>query len=355
MQLKLAYDNCNAYNKKDESNKIKLFNTEVYDQIKRFLEIRKVQSEHTANNYERDIRNFFLKTRSKDIEHLTRKDLKFEIDEFEDYYLYLINNKKVEINTANRYITSVKECFRYLHSKKLVDNISFLEIKTFTGNSEQYGVLTMDEVQKMMDLALKQGREDVGLTKYLMIKFAVDTCARLNDCLTIKWSNFVVEEDKVRIRMIGKGNKEFKPSISKEFYNELLQLKKYNNSEYVFNIHRNTVQRMMNRLRKDLNIPKERNITFHSFKKAGVDYIWKQTRDLNQARKAANHSSSKTTEIYIDTDEDYGVMGFFSSEHEVDNELYKKVSHEKLIEAISKLDKGQQMNINLKINELFNK
>lgn len=338
-----------------KDNTVSLFDTEVYDQIMRFITNRKRRSKNTAINYETDIRRFFKITRGKNIEHLNKEDLIHTMEEVEDYYSYLIDVQKVGFNTANRYLTSVKGCFEYLQKKGMVNDIDFLDIETVNDNVNHYGILTPDEIELALQLVLRQGKKETGLIKHLLIKFAADTSARLNECLNLKWSNFTLRETDVQINTIGKGNKEFKPKISKELYNEILKLKGISDSEFVFDIHRNTVQRMMNKLRKDMNIPKERNITFHSFKKFGVSHMYKTTRDLNQARKAANHSSTKTTELYIDTEEDYGVMGYFSSAYGVDENLYNKVDLKTLQTAISQLDKGQQMYINMKLDELANK
>ncbi|PAV30248.1 hypothetical protein CIL05_07205 [Virgibacillus profundi] len=336
-------------NENDDGSK-RGFNTEVYDQIMRFIRDFSRSSENTGSAYERDIRNFFLKTRDKQIEHLIKNDLEYTIEEFEDYYAYLIDERKVSIVTANRYIGAISECIKHLRRRRLINDISFLDIKKHSGTTDRYGILTLNEVEKMAELASKQGRGNIGRIKQLMILFALDTCARRNDCLTIKWSNFTVNEHDVGIHMIGKGNKDFKPSISKEFYNELLTLKQ-SESEFVFNIHVNTVNRMMDDLRRDMNIPKERNIVFHSFKKTGVQFIWKKTGDINQARKAANHSSIKTTDIYINREENYGIMGAISSGSSVDEELFEGASHEELLKAIRGLGKDQQMYINLQLNK----
>lgn len=327
------------------------FKIDVYKQIERFLKIIARESEHTAVNYEGDIRRFFMKVRDKKIEQINKDDLKFSYDEMEDYYTYLIDELGLAASTANRYFTSVRQVLIYLSRKGYIDNISFLNIDMTSDNAKSHGILTFDEVEEMTEFALRQGKEETGLIKYYLIKFSVDTCARVSECLNLKWSNFIIEEDLVRINTIGKGNKEFKPTISKNFYNELLKIK--TNSVYVFNIHRNTINNMMRDLRHDMKIPESRNIVFHSFRKTGVDRVYKETRDLVQAMKAANHSSTKVTELYIDTDEDYGIMGYYSSKDGVDEKLFSKVSHNDLVNAIESLDKGQQMHINLRLQKLL--
>ncbi len=53
------------------------FKTDVYKQIERYLNIEARNSEHTAINYEGDIRRFFTKVRGKNLEQVNKDDLKF--------------------------------------------------------------------------------------------------------------------------------------------------------------------------------------------------------------------------------------------------------------------------------------
>lgn len=335
-------------------NNVTELKTDVAKYIDRFIRNQANRSEQTANLYYNDIKNFFQMTRKKNIETLSKEDLKFTLEEMEDWYYHLLKKEKLAASTVNRYLTSVKMCMLDLRKRGCIDDISFLDIDTVSHNPASHGILTFDEIEEALQLVLKQGKKEVGLIKHYLIKFSVDTCARLAECLKLKWKNFQVLGDEVRIFVIGKGNKEFNSIITREFYDELRSNLKTGDSEYVFNIHRNTVNDMMSQLRQSMNIPKERNIVFHSFRKSGVDRIWKITRDQNQARKAANHSSARTTELYIDMEEDSGVRGYFSSKYKVDNNLYKEVEQSQLVKAIEQLDKGLQQQINLKLREMSN-
>lgn len=338
----------------NNNNVKKAFDTEVFNQIKRFLMYyRNNNTSNTINAYERDIRNFFLKTRNKDIEHLTRQDLIFNIDEFEDYYFYLLNERNVSVSTANRYITSISACFKHLKSRRLVEDISFLEIRKRKDEVNQYGHLTVEEVKKMAELAKNHGRS--GETKRLLILFAADTRARLNECLNLTWDNFSVNKfnkDEIDVHMIGKGNKKVKQTISRKFYEELLTLKKDGQNK-VFNIHRNTVNRMMDYLRKKMGFSEERNITFHSLKKAGVNFVYDDTKDIVLTSKAANHSDIKVTDRYLNKEKEYNIMGPISSTHGIDSNLFEKVGHKELLEAVRSLDKDKQMHINLQLHKLL--
>lgn len=336
-------------------NMKKKFDTEVFDQIVRFLRGHQRESKNTFVAYDRDIRQFFLKTRGKNIEHLTQKDLVFTSNEFDDYQSYLIDEMKLSKSTSNRNITSISECIKALHKQELIENIRFLDIKRPTITANSHDGLTHDEIIQASEFVLTQGRESTARVKNLLILFCFDTCMRLEECLNLTWSNFIVKDDGlVSVRTQAKGNKTMIRDIDFVFYEKLLLLKR-NDSEKVFNIGVATVNRMMPDIREYLGIdPNNRNIVFHSIRKAGAQFLWEEFRDINQVSRALGHSSIQTTELYINKDETYGILGAISSSYRVDSDSYKTVSHEDLLKAIGSLGKDKQMFINLELQKIEN-
>lgn len=328
------------------------FNTEVYDQINRFLKGYERESKNTLIAYERDIRQFFRKVKNKDIEHLTKDELKFTIEEFEDYQSFLIDGLGLSHSTSNRKTTSISECFRHLYRRGLVNNINFLDIKKPAAVSESYDVMTMREVEESAYYMrnISGSREKTRENGRMLILFSFDTCMRLEECLNLTWNNFFIKDDFVQVRTVAKGNKVMTRRITHETYNELLELKEEGKNK-VFSISKKTVERMMNDIREHLDISENRNIVFHSIRKAGAQYLYAKFRDINMVSKALGHASIKTTEIYINKDEDYGILGGYSSMNETNENLYKEVNYKELIKAIGSLGKDKQMYINLKLEE----
>jgi integrase len=337
-------------NKIDGNEKItKLHDDGTYDQIQRFLAKRERRSKGTRVAYERDIRKFFKVCFNKDIEYLTKDDFNLNADILEDYQTHLLQT--LSSKTVNRNISSLKELIKYLRGKNHIEtNIDYLNlIKSEPEKDNRYGVLSVDEVLEMTDRIMKMKRaRDKEIKKYLFL-FSLDTCARLGECLSVEWDDFRERENDVIINITAKGNKEFRPVISKEFYNELLSIK--GDSKRVFPVSKNAVSDLMIKLRKEMNISKKRNCTFHSIRKAGVSFNYRITNDILQAKKAANHSNINTTLIYLQ-EEDYGATGVVSRNKDVKEDLFETVSHEELINAIKELPKNQQLLLNIKINEL---
>ena len=69
--------------------------------------------------------------------------------------------------------------------------------------------------------------------------------------------------------------------------------------------------------------------------------------------KAAGHSNPIVTMRYLDL-RDYGITGAVSFGNKIDEELYKKVTHEELIKAIENCPKDIQLILNIKLNEIIN-
>jgi site-specific recombinase XerD len=310
--------------------------------------------------YESDVRMFMRMTRNKqegsELEYLTFDELQFTLEELEDFkdkILELRNEdgKYTYTNKSfNRKLSAIKNFVRYMAKKKLIKDISFLElVSSEKEKDEHYGALDVSEVFDMAEWALHE--RELGNVKRLAILFSLDSCIRKSAMLRLKWNDFTVKEDGVEVKGIDKGNKEFRQLISMDFYNELLTIKD-EKSPYVFNISIKAIDSMMNRYRKAYNIPEERRIVWHSIRKSGVTFRFRVTGDILEAKRAANHSSITTTQIYLE-EQDYGQIGAVSSAGNIDNELFKKVEHEILIKAIGLLKKDTQLILNLKLQELI--
>jgi integrase len=323
---------------------------EVYEQIQMFLRKKGLKSDKTATSYEKDIKDFFKVVRDKDINELNKDDIQVTLDDFDRFILEMVDTEKYENATINRKVNAVRSLLKYLAAKKLVDDISyFSEIERLPENIKGYGILTVDEVKMLAKLALQE--REKKMIKHCLIRFALDTRIRKSALLNLKWSDIEPIENGAIIKGIDKGNKFFKRRISQSLYNDLLSIKTDN--EKVFPIDRKTVDRMMKRLLKKMNIPEERHIVFHSIRKAGISFHYDYTKDPLSTMKAAGHSNFQTTLRYIN-DNDVEIMGVISMEDSMDNDLFRKVDHEVLIQAIEKLSFDHKIILNMKIKEILN-
>jgi hypothetical protein len=103
-----------------------------------------------------------------------------------------------------------------------------------------------------------------------------------------------------------------------------------------------------------MNIQPERNIVFHSVRKAFGTLVWRMTGDIEEARRALRHSNIATTQIYLGAG-NFELNDSIFSVDKIDNDLYKNVTHDDLLSAISSMPKNIQLIINMKLQELLNK
>jgi integrase len=312
--------------------------------------------------YEADVRLFLRYTRGKEegseLEYLTLDELQFTLEDLEDFKDKILELRNEDGKYAytnksfNRKLSGIKNFIRFMAKKKLIKDISFLELVTSEKEKDtHYGVLSINEIMDMVEWIMEYERELKETKKYLVL-LSLDTCIRKSAILRLKWSDFEEAEDGIVIKGIDKGNTEFRKKISKEFYNELLTIKK--TSDKVFNVNDNVIDGLMKRYREFFKISPDRKIVWHSVRKAGIMFRFRLTKDILEAQKAAGHKNINTTQIYLQS-EDYGAIGAVSSMGKLDNELFKKVDHETLINAIGLLNQDTQLLINLKLNEILKK
>jgi hypothetical protein len=103
-----------------------------------------------------------------------------------------------------------------------------------------------------------------------------------------------------------------------------------------------------------MGIQEERQIVFHSIRKAFGTLIWRMTGDIEAARRALRHESIATTQIYLGADS-YEIQNVIHMVDKIEDSLYKFSSKDDLIEAISMCPKNIQLIINMKLSELKNK
>lgn len=333
---------------------VRLKENEVFEDIKLFFREKANFNKDTAKSYERDIRDFFQIVVQKDLEFLTIDNLKLKKNQIEMFRSELIQ-KDYDNKTINKKVNSLKMLLLNLEANEYpIKTTYFKAIRKLPEKKNRYGILSFPEVVQMATLAATKER-NLRKVKSLLILFAVDTCVRKSAILELTWKDFEVQDnDEVFIHGIDKGDKEYRCRIKKGFYDELLTLKE-DGVDKVFNISKSSVDEMIPRLVKLMNIPPERNIVFHSIRKAGITFQYRATGDIKAAQRAANHSdASLTIGTYID-DVDHGNFGAYSSQSNVDDNILDTLTLEQWQELARKANKEQQLYLKLKAKELYSK
>lgn len=341
--------------------KIESDSKKIYDQIQKFLDGKetkssKRQSNDTKKAYEKDIRDFFICTRNKEINELNVYDLEISLDDYEDFIKEMRQSMSYSNSTINRKLYATKSLFKYLHLKKIngkriVEEIDFLDgISPMPNESESHGVLSIEEVKRMAELSLEE--REKSKIKYYFFILGLDTALRKEELLALKWSDFQPGKHTVVIKGLGKGNRKFRKEISIDLFNRLQEIN--NGQERVLTISSSAIESLFSRLRKRMDIPEERNIVIHSIRKAAINHFYQTTKDPFATMKFANHQSFNTTTVYIQ-EESYGAMGAISFADGVDMDLYRKVSVNNLLAAIENLDYSDKLKLNKKLMEIMDK
>lgn len=347
------------------SNVTKLNQSSVYADILSFLNNKGLRSLKTKQEYESDVRQFFLYTRNKPIEQLIITDLRFKNAEMIDYQYYLstqyvnpTTNKGYKNTSVNRKIASIQSLYMFLRKNDYDVNVEAMKLDLLSDDSEGYGFLTFEEAEHLALLALNERQK--GNEKHLIIKLATRTSLREKALLTLKWGDIRVSEDDNNVYKIqvsdslrqDKGKRIYK-EISKKMYDMLLEIRNDKlDNDYIFTLDAKYMPDMMKRLTSMMGIDSRRNIKFHSLKKAGVGFVKDLTNDIEAASDQAGHSNIQTTKKYY-LSHKKNLAGLAMDEN-FDSDIFRQLSHDECIELLESIDNGLGLQLRRKAKEILN-
>jgi integrase len=310
------------------------------------------KSSDTERNYRSDIGRLLQEVFGKTIHSITIEEI--ELLDYESLSQYISSFVGVSNSTINRHISTIKSLLKYLKSRNLLTtNIDYLELITLLNNDGiEIEHMPIEIVQRYIDEA---GRDKHNAqVKQKLIMLAADQGFRMDEILSLKWSQLVPQGDGVVIKGYGKRNQKFTKKMGYNVYNSLLDLKKGKEkySERVFApLSEKNVTDMMTRIKRNLGYH-DISYSFHSLRKSATTFAYRRTGDILEAQRVAGHENLDNTRIYLKSI-DYGVMGMFSLGG-YEEDIYKKVTHDELLSALSELNKDMLHLLNIKINEIQN-
>lgn len=277
----------------------------IFTFIKDFIENKELNSKNTALNYEKDIRQFFLIVKHKNIEHLTEVDLKLKLEDVENYKKMLLKNKDKRFYdgkpyspaSVKRMLSSVRNLYSKLEANDYEVKSAWFNVDKIKGESKSHGLIELHQAEQMVELVKKEQKGDI---KSVLIETAYKTAFRESSLLKLTWDNLKYEDNTWVLvaddNAVGKGKKVSEKSISNDLYEKLMTLKeKYGNqTNRIFPLTRKTAILMMQRLRKEMGLGKD--ITFHSLKQCGISEAYDASGgDIMAIAEFGDHSSPNTT------------------------------------------------------------
>jgi integrase len=308
----------------------RLDKSNLHSDIRAFIDTKGLRSKNTAVAYEGDIKKFFKTTRNKDLEFVTIEDVtSFKHSEFAAYQAYI--SKQYSNSTVNRNMTAIKQLMEFLSRDYPDVRVQVFGTDRLHEDPKSYGVLSLDESMQMIEIVRVQRK---GKEKALLMEMAIRTSIRINALMELKWEDITKHSDDIYVvTAIDKGEKRDNKPIPKELYEKLLALK--SEDEFVFHLDKKTCNAMIKMACEEMGISEKRNVTFHSLKKVGINWVIDSGGSVLDAAKQGNHGNIQTTyKFYMDKTKDYGKMAGLNMGSDVDTSGFEKMNKEELLELI---------------------
>ncbi|MDY7043630.1 site-specific integrase [Virgibacillus sp. M23] len=318
----------------DIANVIEIHRTDVQEVYEAFLRMHNRNSNRTALEYANRIDEFFLLTVDKSVNFVTKEDvLSIKNKDVKDRYIkHLIDVKGNSESTVLTKLRSVRSFYNELLINDIQVNPMVLKVK-LNCETNHHEALSESDLFLLFDFL--KNEKHLGLEKYLLAKTLFHTANRKTATINMTWKdNLIQKEDYATglkvwiIRVKDKGNKWIEKPISDEFYEELSQLNK--GQEKVFDISAKTLERSLKRFSKELG----KEVKPHSLKATAITLGYRMTRDLNLCRQLGSHSSTATTEIYLDEEKSYVSQLSYNMSKQLDDSILDKLTKDELLQFI---------------------
>jgi integrase len=323
----------------------------VNEDIQIFLETR--ESISTKRSYEKAIKDFFIYLRNKAIADLNEEDLVFKHKDILRYQNHL--KRKYKAKTVNARINSIRSLFKFLAKNEYNVNTIVFEVKSVSENdSETIGFF--DSYNEAMLMVAKAKELPRGEMKSVLFDLGTHTSVRLSALLNLRLRDFEsIDDEKYLVRAIDKQNEVQEKAITKELYERIEYISKdKKRNESIFDITSRQISNDIVKLVEMMEIGKDRNISFHSFRKVAAMYEITENNDLVAAARALGHSSIQTTyEYYVKYNRDYNSEASITMGKEENIDNVEKLDRDQLISIIKKSSKYNKRELDKLAGELL--
>ncbi len=278
------------------------------DRYLNYLTVEKGLSDKTMESYSRDLIRYFdfLKTEGvHDIADVhTQTILK---------HLTALRNSGIGQRSRARHLVSIRGFYRFLVQEKIIENDPSRGVELPKLISKLPGVLSMDEVQRLLDAFDTESPK--GARDTAMIELLYAAGLRVSELVGLKTQDVNLEAGFVRV--FGKGSKERIVPIGRYAIDTLHhyvhdarpRLLKGVTSRYLFVARAGkpmTRQGFWKRLKlyaQKANIPKQ--ITPHTIRHSFASHLLEGGADLRAIQEMLGHADISTTQIYTHVAREY--------------------------------------------------
>ena len=257
-------------------------NLDIY---KEFLLSEKNLSQNTINNYLVDLRQFLIFF------------VKFEsINQNIEKYISSLRKKNISNTTINRKISSLKNFLKFLHSEKIIKDINLDIFESLNNEKKIPKAISKDEINKIFN-SLNNSNHINKNIYIIILKLMYLSGLRISEALSLKWSD--LSKSNMTLNIYGKGSKERKSYLTRDFLDTLYSLKK--DESFIFcikgkKISVRSVNKFLDKAYKEGLI--DYKISSHVFRHSFATSMLENDADIRHIQKLLGHSSISTTEIY---------------------------------------------------------
>ena len=272
---------------------------EVIEDYLNFILLEKRLSTNTYDSYAFDLECFKNYFKDKSINIINEQDIV-------DYLEYLKKQKKLTARSIERHLTTLRGLFKYLVKMEIIKYDITKNIDNLKIGKHLPSTLTVDEVEKLMDIKLDN---PFNYRTKAMLEMMYGSGLRVSELVNLTLNDIDLYSDTILIH--GKGSKErivplgdyAKEYLSKylNVRSELIKRKNGNPDKLFLNNHgkpitRNGFNFLLNNLLKEKGIDKK--VTPHTLRHSFATHMLDNGADLRTIQELLGHSDIVTTRIY---------------------------------------------------------
>ncbi len=220
-------------------------------------------------------------------------------------YLMVLRKKHLSPSTVSRRLSAIKKFHQYMLEEKLVDDNILLTIKRPKKAKHLPEVLTIDEIEALIDVAQKDS--DLMKRNLAMIELLYGSGLRISELIQLKIDDLHVNMGFINVT--GKGDKERIVPIGNEAAKALkrylesarLNLSKRPGPHVFLNRFGNPISRIgFYKILKDLAIEAgiHKEVSPHMLRHSFATHLLNAGVDLRYVQEMLGHSDVSTTEVY---------------------------------------------------------
>ena len=250
-----------------------------------YLISEKNLSSNTVKNYLVDLNQFF----SNNFSH-SQIDIEFEA------FISKLRKNNISFSSINRKVSVIKNFFKFLQSEKIIDQINLDKFESLRNSKKIPKSITKSQIDEIFN-SLNNSKSRNSKVYIMVLRLMFLSGLRVSEALNLRWSDLNINDFSLNI--YGKGSKERKVYLTKEFSKQISHLK--SNSIFIFNIKNKpistrTINKFLNDSYKKGIINK--SLSSHIFRHSFATTMLENNADIRHIQKLLGHSSISTTEIY---------------------------------------------------------